>query len=90
MDPSIIVAIVTGAFTLCGTVVTVYLGNKKNAKQSKEQTDLTIYRIGELEKKQDKYNHLQERTAKVEKDLAVLKEDIHAIHEKIDILHSGE
>ena len=90
MTPDIIVAIVTGVFTLCGTILAVCLGNKKTAKQSKEQSDLTLYRIGELEKKQDRYNHLQERTANVEKEIAIVKEDIRAIDKKIDLLHSGE
>ena len=59
-------AVVTSVFTFAGVLVTVIWGNKKNAQRTKEQTDLTLYRIGELEKKQDKYNHLQERVAKME------------------------
>jgi peptidoglycan hydrolase CwlO-like protein len=87
MSGEIWVAIITGAFTLAGVIITVVWGNRKNAERSKAQTEVTLYRIGELEKKQDKYNNLQERTFKDERDIAVMKEDIKAIREKIDYLH---
>lgn len=87
MDTAIVVAIITGLFTLVGTMATVHAGNKKQAKQLKEQSDLTIYRIKELEKKQDKYNHLQERTMNNEQKIAVVAEDVRAIRERIDYLH---
>ena len=61
---------------LIGVIITVLATNK-----------VTLYRIGELEKKQDKYNHLQERTFKDEQDIAVIKEDIKSIKEKIEYLH---
>jgi hypothetical protein len=63
MSGEIWVAIITSVFSFAGTIVAVVFGYKKNAAMSKEQTDLTLYRIGELEKKQEKYNHLQERVA---------------------------
>lgn len=61
---------------LVGVIITVIATNK-----------VTLYRIGELEKKQDKYNHLQERTFKDEQDIAVMKEDIRSIRERIEYLH---
>ena len=79
--------IIVAVLALLGTVITVVVGNKKNAERSKEQTDVTLYRIGELEKKQDRYNNLQERTFRDEQDIAVIKEDIKAIRERIDYLH---
>ena len=93
------VTIIVAVIGLIGTIVTVVWGNKKNDersnerqvesdKRSKEQTDLILYRIKQLEKKQDKYNHLQERTFKDEQDIAVMKEDIKAIRERIDYLHA--
>lgn len=88
MEKEMWVAIITGMFTLAGVIITVVWGNKKNAEQSKKQTDLTIYRISELEKKQDKYNHLQERQMKNDRELAVMKEDIKGIKEKIQYLHN--
>lgn len=99
MDAGNWVTIIVALIGLIGTIVTVALGNKKSEerqaasdktrdKQTKEQTDLIIYRIGELEKKQDKYNHLQERTFKDEQDIAVIKMDIKAIKEKMEYLHN--
>lgn len=66
MSAEIWVAIITSGLSFLGVLVTVIWGNKKNAKATQQQTDLTIYRIKQLEEKQDKYNHLQERVAKME------------------------
>lgn len=87
MNSAIWVQIISSAAMLIATIITVMWGNKKNAERSKEQTELTLYRIGELEKKQDKYNHIQERTTKLEKDVAVIKEDIKAVNERMTYLH---
>lgn len=76
MSAEIIVAIVSGCFTFLGVVVTVIVGNKKSTEKVKEQTDLTLYRIGELEKKQDKYNHLQERIFTLEGIASELQHDV--------------
>ena len=58
MSESIIVALITGAVMLIGNIITAYYQNQK-----------TIYRIEQLEKKQDKYNNLQERVLANEKDI---------------------
>ena len=91
MSEGIWIAIITSLCSLAGIIITVVVGNKrndeKNEKRQKEQTEVVLYRIGELEKKQDKYNHLQERTWKDEQDIAVMKEDLKAIRERIDYLH---
>lgn len=58
MTESIIIALITGGLALIGSVIaTIFTGNK------------TMYRIEQLEKKQDKYNNLQERTLMLEKDV---------------------
>ena len=74
MNTEIIVAIVTGAFTLAGVVLTVLAGNKKTERQIKNQSDLTLYRIDQLEKKQDEHNGLIERMYKAEDRLNLLDE----------------
>ena len=95
------VTIIVALIGLIGTIVTVAYGNKKNEernaerqeaykKNTEEQTALILYRIKELEKKQDKYNHLQERTFKDEQDIAVIKSDIKSLKEKVEYLHGGE
>lgn len=65
MEPSIIITLISEAVTLAGVIITCLLTNSK-----------TLYRIEQLEKKQDKYNHLQERMYNCEKDIAVIQEDL--------------
>lgn len=76
MSADIIVAIVSGAFTFLGVVITVYKGNKKASAEIKEQTDLTLYRIQELEKQQNKHNNLMERTFKLEGAVIELQHEV--------------
>lgn len=70
----ITIAIITGIFTFAGVIVTVVYGNKKTEKCLTEQSQLTLYRIDELEKKQDKHNSVIERMYHAEERLEVLEE----------------
>lgn len=71
MSEAVLVALITGGLALLGSVVaTVFTGNK------------TLYRIEQLEKKQDKYNNLQERTL-------VLEKDVKHIYHEIDEIKKG-
>lgn len=54
----IVTALITGGLMLVGNIIVSVINNAK-----------TIYRIEQLEKKQDKYNNLQERTLLNEKDI---------------------
>lgn len=58
MTETIITALITGGLALAGSVISNLYANSK-----------TLYRIGQLEKKQDKYNNLQERTLKNETEI---------------------
>lgn len=58
MSEAVIVALITGAVMLIGNIITAYYQNQK-----------TIYRIEQLEKKQDRYNNIQERILAAEKDI---------------------
>lgn len=58
MSEAIIVALITGGLMLVGNIVTAFF-----------QTQKTIYRIEQLEKKQDKYNNMQERMVTAERDI---------------------
>ena len=88
------VTIIVALIGLAGTIITVVLGNKKNAedfaKKTEEQTNLTIYRIDQLEEKVNKHNNLIERTYKLEQHEVELHKDIEAIREKMDYLHSKD
>lgn len=72
MTEAIIVALITGGIAVICNIITVISSSNK-----------TLYRLDQLEKKQDKYNNLQERMIKAEKD-------IEAIYEDIDELKKGK
>lgn len=72
---TIIVAIIVGGFSLVGTITSNLFTYSK-----------TIYRIEQLEKKQDKHNSLMERTFKLESKVCVLAEKQCADHEEIENL----
>lgn len=63
MDAGIWVAIISGVCSVVGVIITVAVGNNK-----------TIYRIEQLEKKQDKHNTLIERMYKAEDKINILNE----------------
>lgn len=63
---AIIAAVISGGFSLAGFIY----GNHKS--QSK-----TLYRLEQLEKKQDKHNTLIERMYRLEGDFKVMGEQVH-------------
>lgn len=90
MSGEIWVAIIAAVGSWVGIIITVAFGNKKNAQEfarvSKEQTDLTIYRIDQLEKRVNKHNNLIERTYKIEQRLEVDEEKIKVANHRIEDL----
>ena len=74
MTEGIIIALISSGLSLVGVIATVIYGNNKTGKTVKAQTDLTIYRIEQLEKKQDKHNTLIERMYAVEEKTDILVE----------------
>ena len=68
MSGTIISALISAAVTL---IVCLITQNKTKA--------LIVYRLEELEKKQDKHNSVIERTYKLEQEVAVIKEQIHEL-----------
>ena len=80
MDTGIIVALITGAFTFAGVLITQIAGNKKTSEQVKAQAEMTRYRIDQLEKKQDKHNTLIERMYNVEERVGVLEQRVTLLH----------
>lgn len=65
MDNAILVAILSLVGTLIGSLAGILTANK-----------LTNYRIEQLEKKVEKHNNVIERVYKLEKDEAVMQEEI--------------
>ena len=72
MNDAVIVALITGAVMLLGNIITAYYQNQK-----------TIYRIEQLEKKQDKHNQLQERMLAAEKDIKHIYYEIDELKEGV-------
>ncbi|MGN0527403.1 MAG: hypothetical protein ACI4IF_08195 [Acutalibacteraceae bacterium] len=75
---TIIVALISGVFSLIGYIY----GNKKS--QSK-----TLYRIDQLEKKQDKHNSLIERMYKAESSVLVLGEQVHSLSNRLNTIEQS-
>lgn len=86
----LIVALVTGGLSLIGTVITVIVGFKQTSKQVDAKTDLTIYRIEQLEAKQDKHNTLIERTYNLEEKADLLQERINFVNHRLDDIEHSE
>lgn len=83
VSEGIIISIITSVFALLGVIITALYGNRATKKNIKEQTDLTIYRIEQLEKKQDKHNKLVERMYNVEEKVGLLEEKIKVENHRI-------
>ena len=73
MQPEIIVALLSMAGTLAGSVIGVMTANK-----------LTTYRIDQLEKKVEKHNNLVERMALVEASTKSAHHRLDEMREEID------
>ena len=76
MSATIISSLISAAVTL---IVCLITQNKTKA--------LIVYRLEELEKKQDKHNSTIERTYKLEQDVAVIKEQIHELSPIKEAVH---
>ena len=75
MDSTIIVALVSGLFTLIGTLGGIVASSK-----------LTSYRLEQLERKVDKHNQVIERTYALEKQASLLEEKINVANHRIEDL----
>jgi len=75
MDSNALTAVLSFAGTLLGTIAGILTSSK-----------LTSYRIEQLEKKVEKHNKVVERVYILEKDEAVIKEEIKVANHRIDDL----
>lgn len=71
----IIIAIISGLCVAIPSLIATISSNKKT-------TSLMMYRIEQLEKKQDKHNTLIERTYHLEDDIKYIKKDIKELKER--------
>ena len=73
--------IISSLISAAGAVIVCMIAQNK-------MVSLIIYRIEQLEKKQDKYNGVIERTYELEKNEAVLEEEIKVANHRIDDLEA--
>ena len=75
MNTEIVIALISLIGTLGGSLGGIVVSSK-----------MTNYRIGQLEKKQEKYNNLIERTFKLEERMEVADEKIKVINHRLEDL----
>ena len=74
---TIISSIITGTFATVVCVITQIASNSKTRA-------LIVYRLMELEKKQDRHNDVIERTYKLEEQTAVQEQKIENLTKRVD------
>lgn len=79
MSETVIVAILSLAGTLLGSLFGIITANK-----------LVVYRIEQLEKKVEKHNNVIERVFRLEKYEAVIEEEIKVINHRINDLENEQ
>ena len=82
MSDVIVVAVVSGALTLLGTIITVVWSNKATTAVMNEK-------IETLTKRVEKHNQVIERTYKLEQDYAVLDEKVKVANNRIKDLEGA-
>lgn len=80
MSDAIIVALITGAVSLLGSAASMVV----SAKKAKQQANVTLYRIDQLEAKVSKHNNLVERTYKLEGRMQEAEHDIRDLKNRRD------
>lgn len=83
MSEAIQIAIISGLFVAIPNIITNIISNNKTSA-------LINYRLDVLEKKQDKYNNLQERTFELEKQSRLYEEKINVANHRIQDLEDME
>lgn len=79
MDTAIIVSIITGVFTLVGTIIAVVAGNTSTKQQIRVQQAVMDTKLEALTAEVKKHNSFAER-------MPVVEEQIKAINHRIDDL----
>lgn len=83
MDTAIIVSIISGVFTLAGTIISVVVGFSKASQNAAIQQAITDTKLEELTREVRKHNNFAER-------LPVLEEQIKVANHRIADLEKKE
>lgn len=84
MSDAIVVALITGAVSLIGSLISMLV----SAQKAKQTSALTLYRIDQLEQKVNKHNNLIDRMYKREQHDEVTDEQIKVANHRIDDLEA--
>lgn len=76
MSEAIIVALITGAFSVAGVIVTCIVSSKKSETAMKVAQAVTDTKIEALRAEMNKHNNLIERTFKLEGQMLECQHDI--------------
>lgn len=71
--------IISAVISAAAAIIVCMINNNK-------VVNLIVYRLEQLEKKQDKYNNVISRTYELEKNEAVLEEEMKAVNHRVDDL----
>jgi len=82
MDTAIIVSIISGIFTLAGTIISVVVGFSKASQKAAIQQAITDTKLEELTREVRRHNDFATR-------LPVLEEQIKVANHRIDDLEKG-
>lgn len=82
MDTAIIVSIISGIFTLAGTIISVVVGFSKASQKAAIQQAVTDTKLDELTREVRKHNNFAERLPVVEEQIKVANHRIADLEEK--------
>jgi hypothetical protein len=83
-------AIITGVVAIIVCMINNYCQQKRTEKQQQETVSLIVYRLDQLEKKQDLHNNAVERLYEVERKLGIDEEKIRVANHRIEDLERAE
>lgn len=79
-------ALITGAVTLAVSIINANANHTKLMQELKARDELQLYRIEQLEKKQDRHNQVIERTFRLEEHASIVDEKLKVANHRIDDL----
>lgn len=84
MSEAVVVALITGAVSLIGTIITVILTNNKTMQEMRVSQAVTDTKIEELTREVRKHNGFAERMPVVEEQIKVINHRIEDLEAKND------
>ena len=83
MDTAIVVSIISGIFTLAGTIISVIVGFSKASQKAANQQAVTDTKLEALTEEVRKHNNFAERLPVVEEQIKVANHRIADLEEKM-------